>query len=136
MLLGQVEYARPGSVDEAIRLLSSNENARALAGGQSLVNVMKVRVAAPDLVVDLNRIDDLRTIAPVTGGIEIGAMATYDEIIRSPDVRAARPILASAAIASSAPSFARATSRCASASLPQSARAARDAASPDATASR
>ena len=60
MLLRQVEYARPETVDEAVRLLSSREDARALAGGQTLVNVMKARVAAPELVVDLNRIEELR----------------------------------------------------------------------------
>jgi aerobic carbon-monoxide dehydrogenase medium subunit len=99
MLLRQVEYARPETVDEAVRLLSSREDARALAGGQSLVNVMKTRVAAPELVVDLNRIDELRTIETGPGGeLVIGAMVTYDELIRSDAVRAARPILAEIAV--------------------------------------
>src|SRR5690242_3529258 len=99
MLLRQVEYARPETVDEAVRLLSSREDARALAGGQSLVNVMKTRVAAPELVVDLNRIDELRTIeSGVNGELVIGAMVTYDELIRSDKVRAARPILAEVAL--------------------------------------
>jgi aerobic carbon-monoxide dehydrogenase medium subunit len=99
MLLRQVEYARPESVDEAVRLLSSREDARVLAGGQSLVNVMKTRVAAPELVVDLNRIEELRAIETgPDGGLVIGAMVTYDELIRSEAVRAARPILAEVAI--------------------------------------
>ena len=99
MLLREVEYVCPGSVDEAMRLLSSHENARALAGGQSLLNVMKVRVASPDLVVDLNRIDELRSIRTNSAGsLELGAMATCDEIIRSPEVQAARPILAETAL--------------------------------------
>ena len=54
MLLRELDYARPGSVEEAVQLLAAREDARALAGGQSLVNVMKTRVAAPELVVDLN----------------------------------------------------------------------------------
>ena len=62
MLLREVDYARPETVDEAVRLLAAREDARALAGGQSLVNVMKTRVAAPELVVDLNGIDALRGI--------------------------------------------------------------------------
>ena len=62
MLLRELDYARPGSVDEAVKLLAAREDARALAGGQSLVNVMKTRVAAPELVVDLNGIDALRGI--------------------------------------------------------------------------
>ena len=60
MLLREVEYARPSSVDEAVRLLASHEGARALAGGQTLVNVMKARAASPDVLVDLSRLDELR----------------------------------------------------------------------------
>jgi carbon-monoxide dehydrogenase medium subunit len=98
MLLRQVEYARPETVDEAVRLLASREDARALAGGQSLVNVMKTRVAAPELVVDLNRIKDLREITTGPNGeLVVGAMVTYDELIRSPAVQAARPIFAEVA---------------------------------------
>lgn len=99
MLLRQVEYARPESVDEAVRLLSSREDARALAGGQSLINVMKTRVAAPELVVDLNRIAELREISTGTdGSLTIGAMVTYDELVRSDAVRSVRPILADVAV--------------------------------------
>ncbi len=98
MLLRQVEYVRPETVDEAVRLLASREDARALAGGQSLVNVMKTRVAAPELVVDLNRIKDLRTIETGPNGeLVVGAMVTYDELIRSSAVQTARPILAEVA---------------------------------------
>jgi carbon-monoxide dehydrogenase medium subunit len=99
MLLREVEYARPETIDEAVRLLSSREDARALAGGQSLVNVMKTRVAAPELVVDLNRIAELREIRRgADGALELGAMVTYDELIRSDAARAARPILGEVAI--------------------------------------
>lgn len=98
MLLREVEYARPETVDEAVRLLSSRENARPLAGGQSLVNVMKVRVASPDVVVDLNRIPELREIAiGPNGSLELGAMVTYAALIGSEEVRASRPVLAEAA---------------------------------------
>ena len=93
MLLREVEYARPATVDEALRLLSSYEGARPLAGGQSLVNVMKTRVAAPDVVVDLNAIPELREISVgADGALQIGAMVTYDQLIRSDEARAARPI--------------------------------------------
>ena len=99
MLLREVEYARPETVDEAVRLLSSRDNARPLAGGQSLVNVMKVRIASPDLVVDLNRIPELREIrSPGDGSLELGAMVTYAEMIASDEVCAARPILAEVAV--------------------------------------
>jgi carbon-monoxide dehydrogenase medium subunit len=99
MLLREVEYARPETIDEAVRLLSSREDARALAGGQSLVNVMKTRVAAPELLVDLNRIKELREIRrDRDGALQLGAMVTYDELIRSDEARAARPMLGEVAI--------------------------------------
>jgi carbon-monoxide dehydrogenase medium subunit len=98
VLLREVEYARPESVDEAVRLLSGRDNARVLAGGQSLINVMKVRVASPDVVVDLGRIPELRAIRRTADGLELGAMATYSELIESADVHAVRPILADVAI--------------------------------------
>src|ERR671934_799617 len=93
MLLREVEYARPASVQEAVRLLSENEGARALAGGQTLINVMKARAASPDVLVDLNGLDELKGIdlAP-DGTLTIGAMTTYTEIIGSAEARA-RPIL-------------------------------------------
>jgi carbon-monoxide dehydrogenase medium subunit len=94
MLLREVDYARPGSVDEAVRLLGNRENARALAGGQSLINVMKVRVASPDLLVDLAGVDELRGISSADGSLRLGAMVTYAELIDSDEVRATRPILA------------------------------------------
>jgi carbon-monoxide dehydrogenase medium subunit len=97
MLLRELDYARPGSVEEAVQLLSAREDARALAGGQSLVNVMKTRVAAPELVVDLNGIDTLRGIANDGGALTIGAMTTYAAIVDSPEVAAARPVLAEVA---------------------------------------
>jgi carbon-monoxide dehydrogenase medium subunit len=97
MLLRELDYARPGSVDDAVKLLAAREDARALAGGQSLVNVMKTRVAAPELVVDLNGIDALRGIENDGGELVIGAMTTYSAIVDSAEVASARPILAACA---------------------------------------
>ena len=95
MLLAEVEYARPASVDEALRLLSGHDGARALAGGQTLTNVMKARAAAPDVLVDLADLDELRRIGPSADGrLEIGAMATYAELVASSEIAEARPILA------------------------------------------
>jgi carbon-monoxide dehydrogenase medium subunit len=93
MLLREVEYARPASVQEALRLLAENEGARALAGGQTLINVMKARAASPDLLVDLNGLEELRGIDLGSDGtVAIGAMVTYSELIDSAEARA-RPIL-------------------------------------------
>jgi carbon-monoxide dehydrogenase medium subunit len=93
MLLREVEYARPASVQEAVRLLGSHEGARALAGGQTLINVMKARAASPDVLVDLNDLQELKGIElNADGTVEIGAMTTYTELIASAEARA-RPIL-------------------------------------------
>ena len=99
MLLREVEYARPATVEEAIALLSEHDGARALAGGQTLVNVMKARAASPDVLVDLADLDELRTIsfAADQGALELGAMVTNTQVIASSEVEVARPILAEVA---------------------------------------
>jgi carbon-monoxide dehydrogenase medium subunit len=89
MLLREVEYARPASVQDAVRLLAEHEGARALAGGQTLINVMKARAASPDVLVDLNGLEELRDIELGTDGtVELGAMATYADVIASAEARA------------------------------------------------
>jgi aerobic carbon-monoxide dehydrogenase medium subunit len=93
MLLREVEYARPASVEEALRLLAGNDGARALAGGQTLINVMKARAASPDFLVDLNALPELKSIELAGDGtLTIGAMVTYSELMQSAEARA-RPIL-------------------------------------------
>jgi carbon-monoxide dehydrogenase medium subunit len=93
MLLREVEYARPASLEEAVRLLAEHEGARALAGGQTLINVMKARAASPDVLVDLNGLEELKGIElGADGTLELGAMTTYTEVIESAEARA-RPIL-------------------------------------------
>ncbi|MFL5972876.1 MAG: FAD binding domain-containing protein [Gaiellaceae bacterium] len=94
MLLAAVEYARPSTVEDAVRLLSAHDGARALAGGQTLTNVMKARAAAPDVLIDLNGLDELRTISRAgDGSLELGAMTTLSQLIRSSEAAEARPIL-------------------------------------------
>jgi aerobic carbon-monoxide dehydrogenase medium subunit len=94
MLLREVSYVRPASVEEAITHLSETAGARALAGGQTLVNVMKARAAAPELLVDLADLDELRSIGFSPDGLlEIGAMVTYTQLAASSEVEVARPIL-------------------------------------------
>jgi carbon-monoxide dehydrogenase medium subunit len=93
VLLREVEYAKPASVADALTILRQNDGARALAGGQTLINVMKSRAASPDLLVDLNGLDDLKGIElGADGMLTIGAMATYTDIAASAEARA-RPIL-------------------------------------------
>ena len=93
MLLREVEYAKPSSVEDALALLSANDGARALAGGQTLINVMKARAASPDALVDLNGLDELKGIDLASDGtLTLGAMTTYTEIADSAEAKA-RPIL-------------------------------------------
>ncbi len=93
MLLREVGYARPRSLAEAVDLLAADDGARALAGGQTLINVMKARAGSPDALVDLNGLEELRRIElGADGTLEIGAMATYSAIMASSEARA-RPIL-------------------------------------------
>jgi carbon-monoxide dehydrogenase medium subunit len=93
MLLREVEYARPTTVEEALGLLSQHDGARALAGGQTLINVMKARAASPDVLVDLQDLADLRGVRDLgSGSVEIGAMTTYSDLIGN-EAAGARSIL-------------------------------------------
>ena len=94
MLLREVEYAKPSSVAEALQILASNDGARALAGGQTLISVMKARAASPDALVDLAALDELRGIELAADGtLSIGPLTTYTELVDSAEAKA-RPILA------------------------------------------
>jgi len=78
MLLREVAYARPASLAEALQRLAADDGARALAGGQTLINVMKARAGSPDTLVDLSDLDDLKGIELGSDGtLEIGATTTY-----------------------------------------------------------
>src|SRR6266542_3617076 len=93
MLLREVEYVRPATIEDAVLALAADDGARALAGGQTLINVMKARAASPDVLIDLADLDELRGIElSPDGTVEIGAMTTYSDVIDSAEARA-RPIL-------------------------------------------
>jgi len=93
VLLREVEYAKPASLAEALAILKANDGARALAGGQTLINVMKARAASPDALVDLAALGELKGIdLAADGTLSIGPMATYTEIVASAEAKA-RPIL-------------------------------------------
>jgi carbon-monoxide dehydrogenase medium subunit len=81
MIPAAFEYHRPANLDDALALLAEHgDAAKVLAGGQSLLSLMKLRLARPERVVDIGRIDELRGYrADSDGGLEIGAMTTYDE---------------------------------------------------------
>lgn len=98
MLLEQVEYVRPQSLDEALEILAADDGAAPLAGGQSLVNVLKNRVASVDVLVDISRLAELSAISRTAdGGLSVGACVTYDALDRSAEVRESHPLLADVA---------------------------------------
>lgn len=91
------DYARPGSVDEAVRVLAdAGEEAKVLAGGQSLLPLLKLRLAFPELVVDVGRIPELRGVREDGDTLVIGAMTTHHDVIHDPLVRRHAGLLASA----------------------------------------
>ncbi len=92
------DYAAPTSVDEAIRLLQQHgEEAKILAGGHSLIPLMKLRLAAPSFLVDLGKISDLRYIRDQGDHVAIGAMTTYYSLESSDLLRQKLPMVAQAA---------------------------------------
>ncbi|MGW6731227.1 FAD binding domain-containing protein [Streptomyces sp. NPDC055013] len=91
------DYARPSSVDEAVRTLAdAGEDAKVLAGGQSLLPLMRLRLAFPELVVDVNRIPELRGVREDGDTLVIGAMTTHHDVIVDPLVRRHAGLLAAA----------------------------------------
>jgi aerobic carbon-monoxide dehydrogenase medium subunit len=91
-------YHRAASVDEAIALLGQHgEGAKLLAGGHSLLPVMKLRLAEPAHLIDISRIDGLRGAREVGGELRIGALTTHHDLTRDPLVTANAPLLAEAA---------------------------------------
>ena len=90
------EYHRPASTKEALSL-GKGEEAKYLAGGQSLVQAMKLRLSSPSDLVDLNFIKELSGIKASGNGVEIGAMTRHADVASSPDVKKAIPALAALA---------------------------------------
>jgi len=78
------EYLAPTSVEEVIAALGEREGAKVMAGGQSLIPVLKLRVASVDTVVDVNRVAGLDGVEEADGGLRIGALVRHVEAERSP----------------------------------------------------
>ncbi len=90
-------YARPATVDEACALLAEHgDDARLLAGGQSLMATLNMRLSAPELLIDINRIDELAGITLDGGVLRIGAMTRQVEIETSPLIAEHAPLIAQA----------------------------------------
>jgi len=97
MYPAKFEYHRASSVAEALDLLAQNDDAKLLAGGHSLLPMMKMRLAQPATLIDIGRIAELSGISRENGRVRIGALTRHVEIASSDVLREACPILAEAA---------------------------------------
>jgi len=91
------DYARPDTVDEALAILAEHgDDARVLAGGQTLMAMLNLRLLAPEVVVDITRISELDVIREVDGKIEVGAAVTQNRLLAWPALAEKLPLLAAA----------------------------------------
>ncbi|GGX74258.1 FAD binding domain-containing protein [Streptomyces anandii] len=91
------DYVRPAGVDEAVRALAdAGEDAKVLAGGQSLLPLLRLRLAFPELVVDVGRIPELRGVREDGDTLAIGALTTHHDVVHDPLVRRHAGLLAQA----------------------------------------
>ncbi len=97
MIPAAFDYKRAGSVDEAIELLGSDEEAKLLAGGHSLLPLMKLRLARPSLLVDIGRVADLSYIREDGDVVAIGALTRHHDVAGSEALQTLCPIVADAA---------------------------------------
>jgi len=94
---GSFDYLRPTTIGEAVSALAeSGEDAKVLAGGQSLMPLLRLRLALPEVLVDLDHVAELREIRDTGDSVFIGAMATHHQVIKDPLVRAHAPLIAQA----------------------------------------
>ena len=93
----EFKYQRPTSVRQAVNMLAKDPEAKLLAGGHSLLPVMKLRLAKPSALVDIGRVEGLNTIELKGRSIIIGALARHVEVANSPVVKEALPVLAEVA---------------------------------------
>ncbi|TQK50404.1 carbon-monoxide dehydrogenase medium subunit [Streptomyces sp. SLBN-118] len=97
MISAAFDYARPQTVDDAVRaLVDGGEEAKVLAGGQSLIPILRLRLAFPELLVDVGRIPELRGVREEGDALVIGAMTTHHHVIHDPLVRSHAGLLAAA----------------------------------------
>lgn len=97
MIPAKFDYVRPSSVEEAVTALrEAGEDAKVLAGGQSLLPVLRLRLAAPSVIIDLGGIADLRQIREDGDRVAIGAMAPHHEVMRNDLVKQHVSLLAQA----------------------------------------
>src|SRR5262245_53731579 len=97
MYSAEFDYYRAGSLSEAQELIAANPGAKLLAGGHSLIPLLKLRLAMPTALIDIGRVSELRGITRTEGSLRIGALTTHAEIAASADLRQSAAALAEAA---------------------------------------
>jgi 2-furoyl-CoA dehydrogenase FAD binding subunit len=90
------EYRRPGTLPDALAALAGAPGAKVLAGGQSLVPLLSMRLAAPAMLVDINGLPDLDHVAVTDDGVRVGALARHADVLSDKAARASQPLLAMA----------------------------------------
>jgi len=97
MIPAQFEYVRPDSVDGVVAALGEGgDDAKVIAGGQSLIPLLRLRLAYPEVVVDVGRVEEMKGVRDDGAAIVVGAMTTHYEVLRDPLVRAHCGLLAQA----------------------------------------
>jgi aerobic carbon-monoxide dehydrogenase medium subunit len=94
MILPPFRYIRPQTVSHATQLLREVSGAAVLAGGQTLINALKLDLVAPTALVDVHRLEELRGVERTGDGLRIGAATTYAELAKDPVVREVMPSVA------------------------------------------
>ena len=89
-------YLRPSTLEEALTALAGEQGAKVLAGGQSLVPLLSMRLAAPSMLIDINALPDLGHITCDAAGVRVGALARHAEVLASAEAASAQPLLAMA----------------------------------------
>ncbi|PKH38935.1 carbon-monoxide dehydrogenase medium subunit [Nocardioides alpinus] len=89
-------YLRPTTLEEALTALAGEPGAKVLAGGQSLVPLLSMRLAAPSMLIDINALPDLGHVTCDEAGVRIGALARHAEVLASVEAAASQPLIARA----------------------------------------
>ncbi len=97
MYPAEFQYHRASSAEEALDLLDQNPGAKFLAGGHSLIPMMKLRLAQPGVLIDIGRLDELKGVSTNGDSLRIGSLTTHSEIAGSEELHSRCPILAEAA---------------------------------------
>ena len=98
MIPAKFDYVRPGSLDEAVRALADGgDDAKVIAGGQSLMPLLRLRLAYPDLLVDVGGLDELRGVTDAGDSLVIGARTTHHDVVHDPLIAQHCGLLAEAA---------------------------------------